>query len=170
MAPLIFFTIMTSAWQWAALIFVIAIMTDLLDGYLARLWQQTSALGGFLDHCSDAVLVATILLAEALLGWIPFILPILVLCAFTQYALDSKALSGQVLRTSMLGRYNGILYFVLAATPLLREMLSLETMPLETFNLNFLTIEMINIAAYLLCLSTILSMLDRLITLLRNKS
>jgi len=159
LAPVIFFTIMTSAWQWAALIFLFAIMTDLLDGYLARLWKQTSVLGGFLDHCSDAVFVATILLAESLLGWIPIALPFLVICAFIQYTLDSKTLSGQKLRSSSLGRYNGILYFVLAAAPISQEV----------FNFNLLTHDTIRIVAYLLCLFTIISMLDRLITLLRNK-
>jgi cardiolipin synthase len=31
----------------ATLIFVVAAITDWLDGYLARRWQQTSAFGAF---------------------------------------------------------------------------------------------------------------------------
>ena len=34
----------------ATVIFVVAAVTDWLDGYLARTLQQTSAFGAFLDH------------------------------------------------------------------------------------------------------------------------
>jgi cardiolipin synthase (CMP-forming) len=49
--------------RWIALaIYVIAAITDFLDGYLARKWQQQSALGKMLDPIADKVLVAIILL------------------------------------------------------------------------------------------------------------
>ena len=44
-----------------AAVFVLAAITDWLDGYLARKWQQTSALGTFLDPIADKLLVATLL-------------------------------------------------------------------------------------------------------------
>ena len=46
----------------------------------------------------------------------PLVLPGLVAAAFVQYTLDSRALAGQRLRASALGRWNGIAYFVLLAT------------------------------------------------------
>ena len=52
--------------RWVALaIYVIAAVTDFLDGYLARLWGQQSALGRMLDPIADKVLVSVVLLVLA---------------------------------------------------------------------------------------------------------
>lgn len=49
--------------RWTALaIYIVAAITDFLDGYLARKWQQQSSLGRMLDPIADKVLVAVVLL------------------------------------------------------------------------------------------------------------
>jgi len=55
----------------ASLIFVVAAFTDWLDGYLARLWNQESKFGAFLDPVADKLMVATvlILLVEDCQSW-----------------------------------------------------------------------------------------------------
>jgi len=56
----------TNTARWIALaIYVIAAITDFLDGYLARRWQQQSSLGRMLDPIADKVLVAVVLLVLA---------------------------------------------------------------------------------------------------------
>ncbi|PZM17290.1 CDP-diacylglycerol--glycerol-3-phosphate 3-phosphatidyltransferase [Rhizobium tubonense] len=60
--------------RWVALwIFVIASITDFLDGYLARIWNQTSNIGRMLDPIADKLLIASILLLVAadgtIAGW-----------------------------------------------------------------------------------------------------
>ena len=42
---------------WSLILFVIATSTDALDGYLARRWQQVSALGRILDPFVDKIII-----------------------------------------------------------------------------------------------------------------
>ena len=52
--------------RWVALaVFVAAAITDYLDGYYARIWDQHSALGRMLDPIADKLLVASFLLMLA---------------------------------------------------------------------------------------------------------
>ena len=52
--------------RWAAFgVFVAAAITDYLDGYVARAWAQSSALGRMLDPIADKLLVAALLLMLA---------------------------------------------------------------------------------------------------------
>lgn len=46
----------------AAWLFVIAAVTDWLDGWLARRWNQTSSFGAFLDPVADKLMVCAALL------------------------------------------------------------------------------------------------------------
>ncbi|MGU3496622.1 CDP-diacylglycerol--glycerol-3-phosphate 3-phosphatidyltransferase [Xanthobacteraceae bacterium A53D] len=60
--------------RWVAFgLFVAAAVTDFFDGYLARAWQQQSAIGRMLDPIADKLLVSTSLLMLAsdgtIRGW-----------------------------------------------------------------------------------------------------
>ena len=64
----------TDAARWWALgLFAFASITDFLDGYLARIWEQSSSLGKMLDPIADKLLVAACLLLlaadGAIAGW-----------------------------------------------------------------------------------------------------
>lgn len=64
----------TTGWpaKLAALVgFLLASMTDWLDGYLARRWHQTTPLGALLDPIADKVLVLGMFLAFVQLRLIP---------------------------------------------------------------------------------------------------
>jgi CDP-diacylglycerol--glycerol-3-phosphate 3-phosphatidyltransferase len=55
----------------AATLFVIAALTDMADGYLARRWEITTTLGAFLDSVADKVLVvgSLVVLIEVGRAW-----------------------------------------------------------------------------------------------------
>jgi len=46
----------------AAVVFIVAAVTDWVDGWLARLWNQTSSFGAFLDPVADKLMVSAALL------------------------------------------------------------------------------------------------------------
>ena len=96
-----------------AMVMMVAIATDLLDGPVAR-WRGTvTPMSGTFDHTVDFFFVTSGLFAGAWRGVFPWLLPILVTAAFTQYYIDSHWRRPKAgLRRSKLGRYNGILYFV----------------------------------------------------------
>ena len=144
--------VMQAQWLPAGVLIALAMLTDLLDGPLARRMGTASAAGGLLDHSCDALFVSSVLAALALSGIVPMLLPVLIILSFTQYVLDSRALSGQVLRTSVLGRSNGIAYFVLLGACTFPNILSSGLIPPAW----------LRAAAWVMIASTGLSMLDRL--------
>ena len=158
--------VLDADWRLAGMIFAGAVASDFLDGILAR-WRNTvSNLGGVLDHTADAVFVAVTLWGIAYLevgtgtDVVPGILPWFIVLAFLQYLFDSKALSGQPLRTSWLGRVNGIAYYVVAGTVIGRNALGIDWLPDEA----------IYWAALAVVVSTLISMFDRLRALTKPRT
>ena len=164
LVPVSVYAVFAERWLLAAAIFVVAVASDFLDGFLARRRGTVSALGGVLDHTADALYVAATLWAVAYaeaqlrIDVVPGILPLFIVLAFLQYLLDSRALAGKPLRTSQLGRINGIAYFVLLGVIVFRNALGLEWLPGEALYW----------AGLAILLSTLASMLDRLRTLLKT--
>jgi phosphatidylglycerophosphate synthase len=144
----------------AVVVFALAIATDFADGPLARKYGSSSAFGALLDHGTDAWFVIVGLAALVGRGFVPAVLPPLIGLAFIQYTLDSRALAGQRLRASVLGRWNGILYFVLLGTPIIRNSLG-WSWPGDAA---------IVILGWLLFASTAASMGDRLLALRRAQN
>lgn len=64
---IVFYLPTTWAYTAAAMVFTLASITDWIDGYLARMLNQESAFGAFLDPVADKlmVVVAIVLLVEA---------------------------------------------------------------------------------------------------------
>lgn len=55
--------------RWAAwAIYAIAGVTDFFDGYLARIWSQTSSMGRILDPIADKLLIGAVLLMLVYIG------------------------------------------------------------------------------------------------------
>ncbi len=60
-------------------IFIIASFTDYLDGYLARKNKQVTDFGKFSDAIADKVLVNSVLIIFASQGFIPAVIPVVVI-------------------------------------------------------------------------------------------
>ncbi|XOV83890.1 MAG: CDP-alcohol phosphatidyltransferase family protein [bacterium] len=156
--PLIAYSIFNQYWLVAALLFTLAVITDVYDGKIARKLGQTSPLGGLFDHGTDALFVSVCCGCLSVLGYINPWLPWLIALAFTQYMLDSKALAGVALRMSMIGRNNGIAYYVLVGVVIGAQVLNWEWLLVAAAYL-----------AWLLVFSTVLSMGDRLVSLVKSR-
>lgn len=158
-APLCAAAILEERALLAFLLFSVAAATDFGDGRVARLRGEVSRLGGLFDHATDATFVSLGLLAVALRGDITLWLPVLIAAAFVQYALDSRVHARRPLRTSALGRANGIAYFVFLGIVLVRDALGFASLGAAP----------VAVVAWLLLASTLVSMLDRAYAALRPK-
>ena len=151
-APLVALAILRGAADAAALLFALAVATDLLDGRVARRRGEASALGGAFDHAVDAAFVASGAAALAARGMLTGWLAPAILVAFAQYAVDSRVLAGRPLAGSPLGRWNGIGYYAIVGIPVVRDALALS----------FPGPGLVRILGWALVISTLLSIADRL--------
>ena len=92
---------------WMLLIFIVASITDKLDGYIARSRNQVTTFGKFLDPLADKILVlaAMVLLVE--LRKIPAWIPIIVLAReflVSGYRLIAVEKGGKVIAASIWGK------------------------------------------------------------------
>ncbi len=76
--PFIVISILDSEWGWALGLFVLAGLTDSLDGLLARLLKQKTVLGQYLDPIADKLLLSTLFLVLSFAGKIPWKFTVLV--------------------------------------------------------------------------------------------
>ena len=75
-------------------IFLIASLTDFLDGYLARKYNLVTDLGKVMDAIADKILVNGVLIILAVNGYISPIIPVVIVCR--DIAVDSiKMVAGQ---------------------------------------------------------------------------
>ena len=138
----------------ATVVFFGAVLSDFLDGWVARRFEETSPLGGLVDHGVDATFVVCGTAALASVGALPIVLPCLIPLAFIQYVVDSRlgASRDDRLRASSLGRWNGIGYYVIVAVPIVRDALAL----------GWPGGAMVMALGWVLVVSTLVSMADRL--------
>ena len=89
------------------LIFIVASITDKLDGYIARSRNQVTTFGKFLDPLADKILVLTAMVLLVELGKIPAWIPVIVLAReflVSGYRLIAVEKGGQVIAASIWGK------------------------------------------------------------------
>ena len=88
-------------------IFIIASITDKLDGYIARSRNQVTTFGKFLDPLADKILVLTAMILLVEVGKIPAWIPIIVLSRefiVSGYRLIAVEKGGKVIAASVWGK------------------------------------------------------------------
>lgn len=118
MAPLLVLVFYTAAAEWrdpaVTAIFLIAMITDFLDGYLARSKNSISALGEFLDPVADKILIITALLLLLAVGRAPLAaVLIIVMREVAVMALrEWTALRGRQVKVSGYGKWKTVVQAV----------------------------------------------------------
>lgn len=101
-----FLGISTTMWI-LNLIFIIASITDKLDGYLARKNNQVTTFGKFLDPIADKILVVTAMILLVEMGRLPAWIPIIVIFrefAVSGYRLIAVQSEGKVIAANIWGK------------------------------------------------------------------
>ena len=109
-------------YTYAVVLFVVAAVTDFLDGYFARRWNIGTVLGAFLDSTADKLLVTGSLLALIAVDrasvWVALII---IIREFTVVALRGMAaLEGRVVKPSLWGKLKANAQFVAIGLAMVR--------------------------------------------------
>ena len=124
----------------AAAVFIIASLTDMADGKIARKYNLITDLGKFLDSLADKILVISIMLGLVYLGRLsPVLVMIIILREFAVSGLRMIAASkGEVIAARMIGKVKTVTQMVaiiyIMFEPLLIRIIGLtyNGYPLET--------------------------------------
>ncbi|UCG12937.1 MAG: CDP-alcohol phosphatidyltransferase family protein [Deltaproteobacteria bacterium] len=79
LTPVLVILLLENRLEYALFVFVVAGVTDGLDGLIARLYKQKSRLGAYLDPLADKLLLATTYIMLAVLRLVPSWLTVIVL-------------------------------------------------------------------------------------------
>lgn len=77
--PVFVTSVLYGRYRYALYLFVTAMATDMLDGLMARVADQRTELGTFLDPLADKLLLVTSFVLFSIYGWIPKWLAIVVI-------------------------------------------------------------------------------------------
>ena len=158
LATIIIFVLVLINTPWAYLIatilFILASVTDFLDGYLARRYKLVSPLGVFLDLTADKVFVSTILIALIQVALVPaWIVAIIVTREFLVTGLRSMASAkGKVIPAGKWGKQKTLITIIAMSALLLAKGLGAHQLSLFPPMLNF-TSQTVNFSEILLLIA-----------------
>ena len=113
----------------AGIVFILASLTDLLDGYIARKYHLVTDFGKFIDPVADKLLVLTTLVMLVRGGWMEAWVVIIILCR--ELAVDGLRMvavgQGKVIAAGPLGKWKTTFQMVTIALILLLNLACFET-------------------------------------------
>jgi cardiolipin synthase (CMP-forming) len=122
--PFVILNVLDDNWHWALGLLVLAGLSDALDGWLARVLDQRTMLGQYLDPIADKLLLSSLFLVLAIAHKIPWRYTVLVLSRDVCILATAMALYATVgfrdFRPSIFGKINtvcqiGAVFFVVLA-------------------------------------------------------
>jgi phosphatidylglycerophosphate synthase len=87
--PLLVFLVSSGMWFFGALLFLLLLCTDFLDGYLARRFGLSSQFGTYFDVTTDFVLIFCSFLAFNSRGFVPDWVLALIMLVFAEFVITS---------------------------------------------------------------------------------
>ncbi len=122
--PFVIINVMDSNYGWALVLFVLAGLSDALDGTLARMLDQKTVLGQYLDPIADKLLLSSLFLVLSFTAQIPWKYTVLVFSRDISILVISAVIYTTTtlrdFRPSIFGKINtvaqvGAVFFVLLA-------------------------------------------------------
>lgn len=151
LVPVIVIFLIQGSYAKALIVFVIAGLTDALDGAVARLLNKQTKLGSFLDPLADKILLSTSFIALAIFGLIPSWLAVIVISR------DFMILLGIVILSMMSVTYEIKPVFVSKVTTTLQIATVFFALLLKTVTYDIISYNWIVILSWLTASFTIIS-------------
>ena len=82
LAPIFFYTFLNDLYIISIILILLAIITDVLDGYIARKMSLTSDMGAYLDVTADFILIIIFFSAYIIRGWYNPLILLLIITMF----------------------------------------------------------------------------------------
>lgn len=137
LAPVLFIVILQGRGDWAAACLVAAMVTDAVDGPLARRARVASRAGAWFDVWADFAMIEAAFLGFAAAGTGPWGLPVVTALSFALFA-GTVRMTGEIY--DPVGRYiGGILMVAAFAVVALRDLYAAEAAYLAAYGALFTT-------------------------------
>lgn len=121
--PVFVYLMLNKQYEFAIGVFLFAGFTDVLDGYIARKYNQVSNLGKILDPIADKTIQLTVLLMIVITDIIPNVLPLLIIVFSKEImmAIGSSVLWGKgvILQAVWYGKFSTVIFYVMVAFSIL---------------------------------------------------
>jgi len=151
LVPVIVIFLIQDEYAKALIVFTIAGLTDAMDGTLARLMNQQTELGAFLDPIADKILLTTSFISLSIFHIIPGWLTVIVISR------DFIILLGIMILSLMSVKYEIKPLFVSKITTALQIGTVFFSLFLKSFNYDIISHDLIIVLSWLTAIFTIIS-------------